>query len=142
MTSLTALLPVAQGVAAYAALARAAETARSAGDERSRGQVMANTLVERVTGTPAGISGVEIQLVMTDRALLHADAEPAGFPGTAPLPHAGPETSPLPIHQPRECRQQTQAPAALVLLPLTAPPARVSQARVPQATSRCCSPGA
>ncbi|WP_396136681.1 HNH endonuclease [Arthrobacter sp. AB6] len=86
MTYLTALLPVAQGVAAYAALARAADTARSAGDERSRGQVMADTLVERVTGTPAGISGVEIQLVMTDRALLHADAEPARLPGYGTIP--------------------------------------------------------
>jgi hypothetical protein len=42
---------------------------------------MADTLVERVTGTPGGISGVEIQLVMTDRTFLQADAEPARLPG-------------------------------------------------------------
>ncbi|MEO5316939.1 DUF222 domain-containing protein, partial [Pseudarthrobacter sp. CC12] len=50
MTYLTALLPVAQGVAAYAALVRDADTARAAGDDRSRGQVMADTLIERLTG--------------------------------------------------------------------------------------------
>jgi len=38
MTYLTALLPVAEGVAAYAALAKDADTARSSGDERSRGR--------------------------------------------------------------------------------------------------------
>ncbi|WP_324645309.1 HNH endonuclease [Pseudarthrobacter sp. LT1] len=86
MTYLTALLPAAQGVAAYAALCRDADTARSGGDERSWGQVMADTLVERVTGTPGGISGVQIQLVMTDRTLLHADTEPARLPGYGTVP--------------------------------------------------------
>ncbi|MHC6595265.1 HNH endonuclease, partial [Arthrobacter sp. C152] len=88
MAYLTALLPVAEGVAAYAALARDADAARSAGDDRSRGQVMADTLVERLTGTPGGISGVEIQLVMTDRTLLQADAEPARLPGYGTIPAA------------------------------------------------------
>ncbi|MFF2346307.1 HNH endonuclease [Pseudarthrobacter sp. NPDC058119] len=88
MTYLTALLPVAQGVAAYAALTKEAGTARAAGDDRSRGQVMADTLVERLTGTPGGISGVQIQLVMTDRSLLHADAEPARLPGYGTIPAA------------------------------------------------------
>ncbi|MDQ0662445.1 hypothetical protein QFZ35_000943 [Arthrobacter ulcerisalmonis] len=88
MTYLTALLPAAQGVAAYAALTRDADTACSAGDDRSRGQVMADTLVERVTGTPGGITGVQIQLVMTDRTLLQADAEPARLPGYGVLPAA------------------------------------------------------
>ena len=50
MTYVTALLPVAQGVGVYAALKRAADTTF---DDRSRGQVMADTLVERVTGRPA-----------------------------------------------------------------------------------------
>jgi hypothetical protein len=45
MTYLTALLPVAQGVAVYAALTRAADSARSSGDAGTRGQVMADTLV-------------------------------------------------------------------------------------------------
>src|SRR6478752_2497710 len=42
MTCLTALLPVAQGVAAYTALTRHADTLRAAGDSRSRGQAMAD----------------------------------------------------------------------------------------------------
>ncbi|MDN5766105.1 MAG: 13E12 repeat family protein, partial [Humibacillus sp.] len=50
MAYLTALLPVAQAVAAYAALTTAADTAKAGGDDRGRGQVMADTLVERVTG--------------------------------------------------------------------------------------------
>ncbi|WP_307359650.1 HNH endonuclease signature motif containing protein [Pseudarthrobacter niigatensis] len=86
MTYLTALLPVAQGVAAYAALVRDADTARAAGDDRSRGQVMADTLIERLTGAPGGITGVQIQLVMTDRTLFRADAEPARLPGYGTLP--------------------------------------------------------
>ncbi|MFE4195199.1 HNH endonuclease [Paenarthrobacter sp. NPDC056912] len=86
MTYLTALLPVAQGVAAYAALTRAADSARSSGDTRTRGQVMADTLVERITGTPGGISGVDLQLVMTDRTLLQGDSEPARLKGYGIVP--------------------------------------------------------
>ncbi|WP_275776762.1 HNH endonuclease signature motif containing protein [Paenarthrobacter sp. Y-19] len=86
MTVLTALLPVAQGVAAYAALSRAADTARSSGDARSRAQVMADTLVERMTGRPGGISGVELQLVMTDRTLFQGDSEPARLQGYGIVP--------------------------------------------------------
>lgn len=48
MTYLTALMPVADGVAVYAALTRAADSARSAGDERTRGQVMADGLRDAV----------------------------------------------------------------------------------------------
>ncbi|MCI0141363.1 HNH endonuclease [Arthrobacter bambusae] len=87
MTYLTALLPVAHGVAVHAALSRHADTLRNAGeDTRTRGQIMADTLVERTTGTPAGISGVEIQLVMTDRTLFQSDAEPARLPGYGIVP--------------------------------------------------------
>jgi hypothetical protein len=86
MTYLTALLPVAQGVAAYAALTRHADSARSSGDARSRGQVMADTLVERVTGSPAGFSGIDLQLVMTDRTLLQGDSEPARLSGYGIVP--------------------------------------------------------
>ncbi len=88
MTYLTALLPVAQGVAVHAALSRHADTLRSGRETRSRGQIMADTLVERTTGTPAGISGVEVQLVMTDRTLFQGDAEPARLPGYGMVPAA------------------------------------------------------
>ncbi|WP_284983016.1 HNH endonuclease signature motif containing protein [Arthrobacter sp. efr-133-TYG-118] len=86
MTYLTALLPVAQGVAVHAALSRHADTLRSGGETRTRGQIMADTLIERTTGTPGGISGVEIQLVMTDRTLFQGDAEPARLPGYGIVP--------------------------------------------------------
>ncbi len=86
MTYLTALLPVAQGVAAYTALTRAADTLRATGDPRPRGQAMADTLLERLTGTPAGITGIELQLIMTDRTLLQAGPEPARIPGYGIIP--------------------------------------------------------
>ncbi|MGY3320420.1 DUF222 domain-containing protein [Arthrobacter sp. TE12232] len=86
MTCLTALLPVAQGVAVYNALTRHADSCRSAGDPRTRGQAMADALVERITGTPGGIAGIELQLIMTDRTLLQADSEPARLPGYGTVP--------------------------------------------------------
>jgi len=86
MCYLTALLPVAAGVAASAALTRHADTARATGDPRSRGQLMADALVERVTGTPGGITGIEIQLVMTDRTLLAGDRDPARLSGYGIVP--------------------------------------------------------
>ncbi|WP_311211388.1 MULTISPECIES: HNH endonuclease [unclassified Arthrobacter] len=86
MTYLTALLPVGQGVAAYAALTRAADAARASGDPRGRGQVMADTLAERLTGTPGAVAGVELQLVMTDRTLFQGDAEPARLHGYGIVP--------------------------------------------------------
>ena len=87
MTYLTGLLPVVQGVAVFAALTREADSRRAAGDERSRGQIMADTLVERVTGlsTAAEVS-VEVQLVVTDRALLSGDNEPALLSGYGVVP--------------------------------------------------------
>ena len=86
MCYLTALLPVSAGVAVYAALTRHADTLRAAGDPRTRGQLMADALVERTTGTPGGITGIEIQLVMTDRTLLQGDSEPARLPGYGIVP--------------------------------------------------------
>ncbi|WP_261382604.1 HNH endonuclease signature motif containing protein [Arthrobacter sp. UKPF54-2] len=86
MCYLTALLPVAAGVAVHSALTRAADTAHSDGDTRSRGQLMADTLVERTTGKAGGISGIKIQLVMTDRTLFQGDSEPARLPGYGIVP--------------------------------------------------------
>ena len=87
---LTGLLPVAQGVAVFAALSRAADSLRAAGDERGRGQIMADTLVERVTGQGrAGQVPVEVQLVLTDRTLLDPGSgapDSAHFPGYGSVP--------------------------------------------------------
>jgi hypothetical protein len=86
MTWLTALLPVATGVAVYAALRRAADTTF---DERSRGQVMADTLAERVTGRPADApTPVTVNLVMSDQALLGGGDDPAVIDGYGPVPAA------------------------------------------------------
>ena len=87
MVHLSALLPVKDGVAAYAALLKAADGARAHGDPRGRGQVMADTLVERLTGhTPTDAAGIELQVVITDRTLLAGDHEPAHLPGYGPVP--------------------------------------------------------
>jgi 5-methylcytosine-specific restriction endonuclease McrA len=47
---------------------------------------MADTLVEWTTGTPGGITGIEIDLVMTDRTLLQGDSEPARLTGYGTVP--------------------------------------------------------
>lgn len=100
MANLSAFLPVADGVAAYAALLRAAEAARAASDPRGRGQVMADTLVERVTGRASAPAGphetsstgtgagadLMVNLVITDRALFAGDREPAHITGYGPVP--------------------------------------------------------
>jgi hypothetical protein len=86
MTYVTALLPVAQGVGVYAALKRAADTTF---DERCRGQVMADTLVARVTGRPAAEpEPVALNLVMSDQALWGQDKAPAVLEGYGPIPAA------------------------------------------------------
>ena len=128
MTYLTALLPVAQGVAVYAALTRAAdaaiaspgacgrpeaETPRThrrgqpdvsdrlgvesgsngdadgarAGARGGRGQIMADTLVELVTGqASASAVPVTVNLVMSDAALLGAGHESGWLLGGGPVP--------------------------------------------------------
>jgi hypothetical protein len=86
MAYVTALLPVAKGVAVYAALTKEADKLRSGGDARSTGQIKADTMVERITGVPGGVSSIEIQLVMTDRTLLQGDSEPARLTGYGTVP--------------------------------------------------------
>ena len=89
MSLVTGLLPVAQGVAVHAALTRHADSLRAAGDTRSKGQIMADTFVERLTGqATAEAVPVEVQLVMTDRALLGGDDEPGRLVGHGPVPAA------------------------------------------------------
>ena len=79
MSWLSGYLPVEQGVACLAALKRHTDTAVAAGDGRTRGQIMADTLVERLTGqTRAGDVNVEIQLIVpTEARAPHAEDEPA-----------------------------------------------------------------
>jgi Domain of unknown function (DUF222) len=86
MTYVTALLPMPQGVSVYAALKRSADTC---GDGRGRGQVMADTLVVRVTGRPAEVpTPIAVDLVVTDETLLGGDSSPARVAGYGPIPAA------------------------------------------------------
>ncbi|MCL2781350.1 MAG: HNH endonuclease, partial [Actinomycetia bacterium] len=75
MAYLTALLPVAQGVAAHVALSVRADRLRAQGDRRSRGQAMADLLVERI--------------VQTGDASPSADVGTSGGAGTASGAGAG-----------------------------------------------------
>ncbi len=86
MAYLTALVPVAQGAAAYAALTQQADTLKSSGDERPRGAIIADSPIDRITGTPAGYTGIDTQLVMTDRTLFQGDSEPARLTGYGVVP--------------------------------------------------------
>ena len=98
MTWLTALLPVAQGVSVYAALSRTADEARAAGDERSRGQVMADALVTSLTtpasastgsAEPAPVPGpvpVAVNLTVSDATLLDGGHAPGWIAGYGPVP--------------------------------------------------------
>lgn len=105
MAWLTALLPMAQGIACQLSLAKAADTARVKGDERGRGQLMADLLVERVTGLPSSRSvdaegrarsgpppvPVEVQLVVTADTLWGDPGDPAAqapaeVAGYGPIP--------------------------------------------------------
>lgn len=84
MVYVTVLLPVAQGVGMYAALKRAADTTF---DERSRGQVMADTAYARITGKVATQPvSVSLNLVMADTTLAGDDTEPAWLDGYGPVP--------------------------------------------------------
>lgn len=90
MAYLTVLLPVAQAVACYAALSAEADTTTAEGDPRSRGQLMADTVVARLTGAPIRngrpVVPITLGLVMTDRALLGGAHDTAYLPGHGPLP--------------------------------------------------------
>jgi hypothetical protein len=87
MCWVTALLPVTQAVAVYAVLLAASAQARAQGEERSKGQVMADTLVERLTGESAAEPvKVELKLVMTDRAFFDTTDGAAHLEGYGPVP--------------------------------------------------------
>ncbi|SEP59655.1 HNH endonuclease signature motif containing protein [Microlunatus flavus] len=79
MSVLSGYLPVEQGVACLAALRKHTDSAVATGDERTRGQIMADTLVERLTGqTRAGDVAVEIQVIVPVDALVPDALVPEG----------------------------------------------------------------
>lgn len=86
MSRISALLPVAQGVAVYAALKRHADSVVGA-DDRTHAQIMADTLVERVTGqASADAVPVAVEVVISDRSLLGDDDSAAEVPDYGPIP--------------------------------------------------------
>ncbi|MHA4852700.1 HNH endonuclease [Rhodococcus sp. MSC1_016] len=89
MAYVSALLPVKQGVAVQTTLSRDAAALIAAGDGRSRGQIMADLLFERVTGAGAASGcAVTVNLVMSDHTLLAGGSEPAHLQGYGPVPAA------------------------------------------------------
>ena len=89
MSYVSALLPVKEGVSVYAALRRDADTVIAAGDERSRAQIMADLLVERVTGQASATSApIAVNVVISDHALFGDGDEPAHVVGYGPIPAA------------------------------------------------------
>lgn len=87
MSYVTGLLPVAQGVAVFASLRAGAEASRATGDPRSVNQLMADLLVERVTGqSSAADIPVEISLVMTPDTLIGLSDEAAQLGDGTPVP--------------------------------------------------------
>lgn len=108
MAYLTLLTGMKEAVAAYASLHRhaqsvAAGTAFHAGSDgesvqelpagRGLGAIMTDSAIARLTGLPTGVPApVEVQLVITDRALLgtgdpsRSIDEPARIPGHGPVP--------------------------------------------------------
>ncbi|HZA32691.1 MAG TPA: DUF222 domain-containing protein, partial [Propionibacteriaceae bacterium] len=88
MAILSGYLPVEQGVACLAALRRHADTVCAGGDGRSRDQIMADTLVERLTGQAAAADvNIELLLLMPLNSLLNpTDATAAEIAGYGPVP--------------------------------------------------------
>jgi hypothetical protein len=69
-------------VQAYALLKKHAEAAKATGDERGAGQIMADTLIERVTGREPGTADdvpVTINLLVSDQTLLADGDRPGVF---------------------------------------------------------------
>ncbi|ORX18172.1 HNH endonuclease [Mycolicibacterium wolinskyi] len=84
MAYVTVLLPVARAVAVYAACKNAADTTH---DNRTRGQIMADTVYERLTGRPAPQPvPLALNLVMADTTLAGDDDAAAWLGDYGPVP--------------------------------------------------------
>lgn len=94
MSYLTATLPTQQAVGVYSTLHRDASTMVGTGktedrdgQPRTRDQIMADFLVERVTGQQSAAAvPAEVQLVMTPETLCGWDDTPAWLSGHGPIP--------------------------------------------------------
>lgn len=90
MTLLTALLPVADGVACYAALNRAGQIPTSPDDTRGKGARTADTLVERITGRPARLATAAAITPQHDATSADPGKQPSG-------PDSGQQKFPSPV---------------------------------------------
>lgn len=90
MAILSGFLPVEQGVACLAALRTHTDSVKNTGDQRSRDQIMADTLVERITGQAAAADvQAEVAIVVPVDALVRPDAgSTAEVVGYGPIPAA------------------------------------------------------
>ncbi|MEH3141558.1 MAG: DUF222 domain-containing protein [Mycobacterium kyogaense] len=86
MVYVTAVMPLSQGIGVYAALKREADLC---GDGRPRGQIMTDTLYQRVTARPAEASiPIAVNLVMADTTLFGDDDSPGWVQDFGPVPAA------------------------------------------------------
>ncbi|WP_202879388.1 DUF222 domain-containing protein [Nocardioides cynanchi] len=87
MSRLSAELPAAQGVAVLRSLAERVDSLRAAGDDRSRGQLMADTLVERLLGTgQVTVPRVLAHVVVADDVLFGTAEDAGHLDGFGPIP--------------------------------------------------------
>ncbi|KQR96687.1 HNH endonuclease [Williamsia sp. Leaf354] len=88
MVRLSALLPLVSGISVYAALKKHADATVGA-DDRTHAQVMADALVERVTGV-ADVDAlpVAVNVVMSDEVLVGHGGAAAHVTGYGPVPAA------------------------------------------------------
>ena len=112
MVRFSALLPLSVGVSVHATLGRAADEARAAGDERTRGQVMADVLTARVlhgrTDDDEGsVTPVAVQVTLSDATLLNLAGRLGDEPGWVSAPGVAP--IPLPADLVRDLIARAQA---------------------------------
>ena len=88
MTILSGFLPVEQGVACWAALRAHTDAIKNGGDPRTRDQIMADTLVERVTGQAKATDvQAEVAIVVPVDALVNPESgRTAEVVGHGPIP--------------------------------------------------------
>jgi hypothetical protein len=87
MAYLTALLPMKQAVTVHATLMRDAAAVVAKGDERTKSQIMADLLVERVTGLATATAvPITVNVVLSDEALLGRGSEAGYIPEYGPAP--------------------------------------------------------
>jgi hypothetical protein len=87
MSRLSAELPVAQGVAVFRTLREHADSLRAEGDQRSRSQLMADTLVRRLLGVeqPTALP-VTTHVVVADDVLFGHGKDAGHLDGFGPIP--------------------------------------------------------